>query len=417
METERMNNLVKPLNCKSLPFFCKYCFAGRGEIWLKQNKWYRNFILPVLLMTAFSCAVSQTDAPKTPTSSKETPRNIILLIGDGMGLSQISYHILSHRTPSVFEQFTHFGFQKTHAANNLITDSAAGATAMASGRKTKTGMIGISPEGDTLPSIMDYARMRGLGIGLITTTTLVHATPAGFYAHVPRREMYEAIASQLPGKPFDLLIGGGKKYFDRRTTDDQNLLDIFRANGYQIGDYFNDRLNARAVNINRPFLFFTADDQPVTAEYGREYLPYATELGANFLDNKSDNGFFLLIEGGQIDWAGHYKKPGMLRYEMQDFEEAVQEALDFAKMDGTTLIIVTADHETGGLALHQDANNPKKIQAAYTTNGHTATLVPVMAYGPGAEKFRGIYDNTELFKKMMQSLGFSENKDPLSITP
>ncbi|MFQ5448393.1 MAG: alkaline phosphatase, partial [Saprospiraceae bacterium] len=153
------------------------------------------------------------------------------------------------------------------------------------------------------------------------------------------------------------------------------------------------------------FVFFTADNQPLPASQGRTYLPYAVKTGTKFLRQRSEKGFFLMVESSQIDWACHANRTNLLLPEMEDFDNAIRQALEFAKRDGETLVIVTADHETGGLSLNP-GKNKNRVEYAFTSNGHTAAMVPVFAYGPGAKLFSGIYDNTAIYQKMRQALGF-----------
>lgn len=366
----------------------------------------RSLILLVLI--SFFAACSTTEPLVEQTFQKgQHPKNIILMIGDGMGLAQISAAMYYNRNKLHFEEFEYIGFHKSYAADNLITDSAAGASAFACGKKTFNGAIGIGV--DTLPmlNIIEEAESKGYATGLVATSTIVHATPAAFIAHENSRESYEAIAVDFLDVDIDLFIGGGKRYFDNRETDDRDLIQELKRKGYLVGDYFNEDIVGAKPSLNRNFAFFTADKQPLPAQAGRDYLPYASKLAVNFLKNRSDKGFFLMIEGSQIDWGGHGNDGQMVIQEVLDFNKALGKVLDFAKKDGNTLVIVTADHETGGLALNP-GSRMGKIKTAFTTNGHTAAMVPVFAYGPSAEKFTGIFDNTEIYHKMRAAFGFKE---------
>ena len=355
-----------------------------------------------LMITACSRAVVPSAAPAV--IPRDNPKNIVLLIGDGMGLSQISTLIYSQKQPSSFEQFTHLGFHKSYSWNDLITDSAAGATAFACGVKTFNNAIGLDK--DTLPvkSILEEAEEKGLSTGLIATASIVHATPAAFIAHQPMRTMYEAIAADFLRTEIDFFVGGGKEYFDNRKKDKRNLLKEFVNNNYLVLEDFNGYL-PRKFNPEKNFAFFTANAHPPAATGGRNYLPQAAVLALDFLELHGNTGFFLMIEGSQIDWAGHANDEFMLRKEMADFDRTLGKVLEYAKRKGDTLVIVTADHETGGMAL-QPGSKQGNIKAAFTTNGHTASLVPVFAFGPGAHLFNGIYENTAIHKKMREALRF-----------
>ncbi|MEO0556538.1 MAG: alkaline phosphatase, partial [Bacteroidota bacterium] len=276
---------------------------------------------------------------------------------------------------------------------------------VACGIKTYNGSIGMSMDSIPHRTILEEAEAQGIATGLVATCFIVHATPAAFYAHQPLRTMNEEIALDLVDKDVDLIIGGGKKYFDRRDQDDRNLYEELQEKGYQVSDY--SKLDLTQVNFHTrsKVIHFTADRHPVPVSAGRNYLPYASKAAPRFLKNyNSDKGFFLMIEGSQIDWAGHGNEGDLMIEEVLDFDRAVGEALRFAQADGNTLLIVTADHETGGMAINP-GSKIGEINTEFTTNGHTAALVPVYAYGPGAEDFQGIYENTAIYYKMKRLLG------------
>jgi alkaline phosphatase len=343
----------------------------------------------------------------TQVSQANSPKNIILVIGDGMGLSQISAALYNSNNRLSLESFPVIGFQKTYSTNNLVTDSAAAGTAIATGKKTKNNTLGLDENGNRCESILEEAEKNGLATGLVVTSSIQHATPASFYAHQPARNLYEDITLDLLDAGIDLFIGGGKQHFERREKDERNLTEELKANGVAIYDYFNNDLNSLVPDTLKRFAFFTADKEPLSALTGRDFLPKAAELATKFLSHRSPNGFFLMVEGSQIDWACHSNKTEALYAEMADLDLTIKELIDFARKDGETLVIVTADHETGGLGLN--SGTPRLLDLQYTTNGHTATMVPVFAFGPKAELFRGIYENTEIHHKMQQAFGFSEN--------
>jgi alkaline phosphatase len=336
-------------------------------------------------------------------SEESLPRNLILMIGDGMGLSQISA-LLYDQTQTVLEAFPVIGFQKTHSADNLVTDSAAAATAMATGLKTKNNAIGVDTTEHAAQSILELAKGQGFATGLVVTSSIVHATPASFAAHQRARNLYEQIAVDMAQQPTDLMIGGGKQYFDRRKCDARHLIDEMEERGTAVFDFFRHDLFRVKPDPRKPFVFFTADNQPLPAFQGRDYLPVSARIATEFLSQRSDKGFFLLIEGSQIDWSCHANQAEPLLQELKDFERTMREVLAFAEKDGNTLVLVTADHETGGLAV-MPGSRLKRPSLAFTTNGHTASMVPVFAYGPGADRFRGVFDNTFLYAMMRQVLG------------
>ena len=362
----------------------------------------------LFLTTACSSVKNESFAASHPNAS-ERPKNIILMIGDGMGLTQISAAIYEKKKATNFERFHHIGFHKSYAAGELITDSAAGATAFACGIKTYNGAIGVNI--DTIPqqTILEEAELRGLSTGLIATAFIVHATPAAFYGHQPIRTFNEQIAADLLNVDVDLVIGGGMKYFNRREIDNRDLYKELQEKGYSVTNYMEVPLEKIDIYTKQKIVHFTADRHPVPVSAGRNYLPFATKLAPRFLRKVSDDkGFFLMVEGSQIDWAGHGNEGQLMIEETLDFDRAVGQALDFAKADGNTLVIVTADHETGGLAINPGSKKGE-IHTEFTTNGHTGTLVPVLAYGPGAENFKGIYENTAIYHKMRRLFGFDQS--------
>lgn len=339
-----------------------------------------------------------------PPSLISHPTNVVLLIGDGMGLTQMSASLYHQGGASIFEAFPVIGFHNPMPAGNLITDSAAGATAFACGISTYVNAIGMNR--DTLPcrNLMEEAEAAGLATGIIVTSPLVNATPAAFVAHEPLRTNLEQIASDFLDLEIDLLIGGGKKYFDRRSTDERNLYRELQDKDYLVSDYFHDDLNTFAkLNPRHNFAFFTADNQPLSALQGRDYLPHAAKLGLNYLQNRQKKGFFLLIEGSQIDYGGHSNEGPEVLEEMRDFEMTIREVLRFAIQNGETLVIVTGDHETGGMAI-LEGSKMKKLQIGFTTNGHTGALVPVYAYGPQSASFSGVYANTKIYQLIKNAL-------------
>ena len=339
----------------------------------------------------------------TPLGPK-APKNIIFMVGDGMGISQITAAMYARKNQkSVFEQFTATGMIATHSGKQLITDSAAGATAFSCGCKTYNGAIGVDMRKHACPTLLETADSLGMSTGIVVSSSLTHATPAAFYAHVNARSDMEDIAVWMMQQHVDFLVGGGSKYFNQRTKDTRNLVQEMKKAGYQIATNRHDSLPS-ITNFEQPFCWFTAKEEPVSAKNGRHYLPEMTATGIDFLEKRQKNkGFFMLVEGSQIDWTGHANNKEELILEMNDFEDAVQKVLDFAIKDKNTLVIVTADHETGGLGILQGSNQDS-LEVKYTTKSHTGTMVPVFAIGPGADYFNGIYQNTDIFFRIKQAM-------------
>lgn len=376
-----------------------------------------KIILPLFAFLLLgSCKQPQQGAVQAPVVLPEIslinpPKNVILMIGDGMGISQISAAIFSSDTALAFEQFPVVGIHKPYSGSNLITDSAASATAMACGVKTNNGAIGVNQDSVPVTSLLEEAEGDGLATGVITTSTVVHATPAAFLAHQPSRKMFEEIALDLIDSGVDLLIGGGKKYFDQRSSDYKNLSQELSKKNYHVSDYFQTNLEDLEPAPHKNLVYFTANGDPVPVSKGRKYLPIACRMAAPFLQDRSSKGFFLMVEGAQIDWGGHAKDSDYIIEEMLDFDRAITEILNFAKRDGQTLVIVTGDHETGGYALNPGSQQGKLIPA-FTSDYHTGTMIPVFAFGPGAELFGGVYENTDIHKKIRIALQLGMGETP-----
>lgn len=357
---------------------------------------YRFFLLLALLSSPI---FSQSFQSADKNSELKMPKNVILLIGDGMGLSEVSASFYYGDSISNFERFEVIGLIKTSSSAELITDSAAGATAFACGVKTYNGAIGVDPEGKEVPTLVEILSEQGYSTGVISTSSVVHATPASFYAHVIQRRMYDAIAEFIPKSELDFVAGGGSKFFIER-NDQKNLYQELRENGFEV---HTENL-PKETSGKKQSIILAEDGMPKMINGRGDFLPKATHLGINHL-SKNKNGFFLMIEGSQIDWGGHSNDTDYLIGEVLDFDETIGVALDFAAENGDTLVIVTADHETGGFTLGPDGNSYNAINPTFATDSHSATLIPVFAFGPGASQFNGIYENSEIFHKIMALIG------------
>jgi alkaline phosphatase len=365
----------------------------------------KKYILFSIIAVISSCSTTLSpDLSTTPVTIKTAkPKNIILMIGDGMGVTQITAGLIKNGRKLNLEKFPFVGLHKSFAyGKDLITDSAAGATAFSCGVKSYNGAIGVNH--DTLPikTILEIAEERGLATGMVATSSITHATPGSFIAHVKHRDMMQEIALDFLKTSFDCFVGGGRSHFERR-KDGRNLTKELEKKGYQMFNWIDTELNTFTPDKNKPFGFYTADTEPLPFTQGRDYLPSASSMVCNFLKGRSDKGFFLMIEGSQIDWGGHANDSDYIWNEMIDFDKAIGKVLDFAAADGNTLVIVTADHECGGYSIIKGTTDDKII-GSFATDYHTPDLIPVFAYGPGAEKFSGIYENTVIFdlmKKLM----------------
>ncbi len=339
-------------------------------------------------------------------------RNVVIMIGDGMGLSQISAAMHQGRRSLALEEMPVTGLMSVHSANEQVTDSGAGATAFACGVKTNNFMVGMTPDSLPCTTLFELAKARGLATGLVVTSTLVHATPAAFFAHQSLRGYYEPIAADLVESGIDFLIGGGQRYFNDRQSDGRNLTYELREKGYEVMDYTQLPLTEVEVANYDKMVYFTSKEDPIPEWKGRAYLPFAAALALDHLQIHSREGFMLLVEGSQIDWAGHANEAEYLMAEMLDFDATIDKVLRYARRRGDTLVLVLADHETGGVAV-QPGSAEGEVLLAFTSGEHTATMIPVFAYGPGAELFSGMYDNTDINYKIRQALGWNfvaENK-------
>ena len=322
--------------------------------------------------------------------------NIILMIGDGMGLSHISAGMYANNNSTILEEFEYVGLSKTHSLNYLVTDSAASGTAMASGFKTFNRVVGIDENNMKPKSILEICKEKKYDVGLIVTSEIVHATPACFYAKIPSRYDYEDIALQLSEHNVDLFVGGGKDYFNKR-KDKRNLLE--EMSNYTFVNNFEEFKNSTSKKIG----FFTYPSKPPPKDLGRK--PSLDDLTQESLKKISQKKpFFMMIEGSQIDWGAHDNSLSYVLSEFKEFDLAISKALEFAKADGNTLVIVTADHETGGLSLSGGNVKKSRIKADFSTGGHSGSMVPVFSYGPNSELFSGIYENTAIFDKMLKAI-------------
>ncbi len=322
-----------------------------------------------------------------------------------MGLSQITAGMYSTRKKTLnLEEFRHIGMQKTHSKDRLVTDSAAGATAMARGIKANYNTFGTTEKEKAPLSIIEELENRGGSTGIAVTSSLTHATPAAFVTYQLFRSYHEQIAADFLLTDVDYLVGGGRNYFVDRHVDERNLLVELQNKGYMIGNIDEESIEAINLNNVAKLAYFTADEEPKTRLAGRNYLVPAVKRGLKFLSEKTpEKGFFFLIEASQIDWGGHSNLEEIVIDEVLELDEVVAVALNFAKSDGNTLVIVTADHETGGFSITSEDEKGKPI-IKFVSKEHTASMVPVFAFGPQAELFQGIYDNTEVHAKMKEAL-------------
>lgn len=382
----------------------------------------KNFltIVSVLALAALSCS----HAP-------ETPKNVIYLIGDGMGFGAVSSLLLSEDEATGFEQAPVIGLSETCSADNYVTDSAAGGTALATGTRTNNGFVGADPQGNQLTSILRKAQAMGKKTGIVVNTTLTEATPASFYAGVTSRKMVFDIAKQFTESEVDVAIGGGLDHFISR-PDSLDLTATLIGKGYDV--YLNwetvlktdsekfvgilplydlhrrEKNNGTASAAEGQEVCLAAQlaalNEEAEATHLSEpevYLEKATVKALDILSRNNKEGFFLMIESAIIDGYGHNNDSDGMIVEMKEFNRTLQNMIDYVNNHPETLLVVTADHETGGTGVYYNGHNPGNegpLKLRFSTSGHTGTVVPVFAYGPGAEAFGGIMKNTDIPKKI-----------------
>jgi len=402
-----------------------------------------------LLMTLWLGMASATAA--------QTPRRIILLIGDGAGAGHWSALAFAADNVAV-RQFQLMGLVDTRASDSKVTDSAAAATAYASGIRTYNGAIGVGPDTVAAETVLEAAQHRGMATGLVATCRITHATPAAFAAHVPSRSMEFVIAEHIFEHQVDVVLGGGRAYFDGARRPDQ--LDLLAAIKEKY-TYVETAVQLRSLDmqsVHKLFGLFAVNDPPAAAER-QPNLPEMTRTALEVL-HRDPEGFFLMVEASQPDWRAHEQAPlAAVVAEMRDFDLAIGEALEYQRRNPETLIVVLADHETGGLTLQLEQDSAALAQAAaelagaerlvreagvaiegsasdladttrlfmtrlarqlrrsarsqagsvslvgrYTTDGHTAQMVPLFAKGPGAERFGGIIDNHRIGQLLLETV-------------
>ena len=359
---------------------------------MKKLQYLSLLLLVTLSFQACSQKAKEPEAPKAV--------NVIYMIGDGMSLPQVFAAMLATGEELAFQQFPYTGIVDTRSASNDITDSAAGGTALACDKKTKNGMVGMDVDTLAMESILDVMADQGKSTGIVVTCYAGHATPADFYAKVPSRKMYEDIAVQMAeSDKLNVMIAGGRKHFDHR-KDSVNLLERMEN---ELGWKVYDTLADIDTTCMKYAVLAAQGHMPEAPERG-DFLPEGVKTALKTLSQDED-GFFLMVEGSQIDFACHAQDSVNMVEETMDFNKAVQIALDFAKADGNTLVVVTADHETGGLTMIDPQGHYSNVSFNYSTHSHTCLPVIVYAYGPGAEMFTGWMQNNELKAKILKACG------------
>lgn len=359
-------------------------------------------MVPFLLFLSSCRESSRTQSPNTQAQVT----NVILIIGDGMGFNQV---FAFDDSSSAFRAFPHTAVVTTHSANNRVTDSAAGATALFTGEKTNNAWLGIAPDSTVLSNFAEKCTAAGISTGIVTLCSFTHATPAGFFAHSFSRHDTHTIVSQFADADIDVVITGGAKHIDPTGCGQSPMLDALKTRGYEVilneyPDNIPDGCD-KLVLMPYPGHFPAWNDslrQPSSLARG---MRTALEI----LGNRKERRFLLMAEESQIDFVCHDNDSEGLRAEMLEINKAMLVAKEFADTHPGTLVIVTADHETGGLSIHSADTDFTKSESGlvfcWGTVGHTQSAVPLFAYGCGAANFHGIMDNTQVHDMICRLMG------------
>ena len=331
-----------------------------------------------------------------PVGHDNSIKNVIVMIGDGMGLEQISCGWVLNGGHLNLDNFKVTGFSRTYATNQLITDSCAGGSALATGVKTKYYYMGVDPDGNPVPSLLRLAQQQGKKTGVAVTCRINDATPLDFVGHSLNRDDEYVNAAQFVHSNVDFLTGGGLHFWTDR-EDGRNLVQEMVNLGYTFVD---NREALNQVTEGRVLGLFAPLEMEPSLDRGPVLEDCATKA-IELLDN--ENGFFLMIEGSSIDDWCHRQKVGYMAEELFDFDRTVGKVLKWAEQDGHTLVVVTADHATGGLTLLGGSLEERSVKVHFSTEGHNGILVPVFAYGPHAEEFVGVHENAEV-SRIIRSL-------------
>lgn len=408
------------------------------------------------------------------TTHAAEPKSAILFIGDGMGVAQTTaariYQKNARDGKLALDTFKQVALVRTYSANTMVTDSAASGTAMASGHKTDTLMIGQSPDGTLLESVLVKAKASGRSVGIVTTTSVTHATPATFYAHAANRYNEPPLATQLiEYGEVDVVLGGGRRFFMPKgikdpesgsgsgRKDDRDLISEAKANGYTyiartselesvVADVKAGKDVGKILGLFSPGMMAYELDRPKDL-WGEPSLEEMTRLAISIL-NKNPKGYFLLVEGGRIDHASHANLAKHAVNETLEFDRSIQAGLDLTNDAAETLIVVTADHETGGFAIngyapidiggdamfsepagiggddivtfatgpggnrkpeenkaHDDSTYRQPAVVTLSSATHTGVDVACYSAGPGSGNFAGTLNNTDIGKNLIELLG------------
>ena len=336
-------------------------------------------------------------------AKQQAPKNVILIVGDGMGVAQVYASVVAEKgNNSAFLRFPYTGFSRTYSLNKYRTDSSAGGTALTTGQKVENYHVNWAPDSTRHRTIFDDAIAAGKSTGFVVVSDAMDATPASTYGHVPYRKMYDTLSLQLAQCQHSVMVGGGYKYFlPENRKDGLAPLDTLARRGYTVVRTLEELTAFEGDHV----VGLLYDGDPLTEPERGDVLRPASMKAIEML-SRNPKGFCMMIEGSQIDWACHNNDSLYLRAELADFELMLHAVLDWAEKDGNTLVVVTADHETGGLTLPDGDIEEGINNFHFHWGSHTGCMVPVFAYGPGAERFSGIQQNTDIPRKIRELMGW-----------
>ena len=335
----------------------------------------------------------ETVAVQQPPVTNEV-RNVIFLIGDGMGLEQVSCAWVLNHGKLNLDKMTVVGLSRTYSLSDLITDSAAGGTALAVGEKTYNSHVGTDPEGQPLYSMLVKAQEAGKKTGVAVTCHLADATPADFCCHSDDRYKYDEVIAGYAVSGVDYIAGGGRDYFCKNRKDGRDIADEMARKGYAVA---NDEVALMEAGL--PILALLSDDNlPVSFERGDLFRHMVAKGLKELSEQSGDKGFVFMIEGSSIDDWLHENRIDMAMEELLDFDRTLGDVLQWAAADGHTLVVVTADHATGALTLQDGDLQEGRIEVAFGNDSHNGIAVPYYVWGPGSDRFGGILENAELGK-------------------
>jgi len=335
--------------------------------------------------------------------AQERPTSVIFLISDGAGAAH--WTLARYATEDLaLERMKTIGLVDTRGSDHQVSGSAPTASAYATGLRTFMGAISVGPDSLPVKSVLEVAMERGMSTGLMTTTAIQDATPAAFGAHAVSRTALADISRQYVEKEITVLMGGGRRFFRPDMHRGRDLLSEARET-YTYVESVEELAALRPDTVDMLLGLLAETEMGIVAERGAGTLRRMAATALEILDRDPD-GFFLMVENEESDTQSHGNADQeTITAEMLDFDEVVRLALDYQAEHPGTLVLVTGDHETGGLTLPYGADAERTMFTAWTTPGHTGTLLPIFAAGPGAEKFGGIIRNDRVGQVLMELLG------------